>query len=212
MRHWQFWVLPFGYFALQAAFPLQQPNYALWLKAEKKYTVSQINVYPTGQNAIGVVVQIVLGMLSDSPLGKGRVWQALMFMQMVTFSGVVILAIWNVPERLHMAAYYLSYFSAGAPGIWFAWYPELIPDDHEMRGFVVAVSNICSFVNGIWYSDAVWRTANAPRFHSGFVAAAVFGLTIMGLISVVRRLEVRDKRKRAGRVGEMTTVTELGGS
>jgi hypothetical protein len=68
---WQFWVLSFGYFFVQSSHPSQQPFYSLWLKAEH-HTVYQINVWPTGQSAVGAVTQIIAGMLSDSPLLSGK--------------------------------------------------------------------------------------------------------------------------------------------
>ncbi|KAF2622129.1 hypothetical protein BU25DRAFT_415478 [Macroventuria anomochaeta] len=39
-------------------------------------TVYQRNVWPTGQVAIGVVVQLAAGMISDPPLLKGRRWRS----------------------------------------------------------------------------------------------------------------------------------------
>lgn len=74
MKRWQFWVLPFGYFLVQSSYPNAQPAFALYLKDTNR-TVYEINVWPTGQSAIGVVVQIAAGMLTDSPLLKGRRWQ-----------------------------------------------------------------------------------------------------------------------------------------
>jgi hypothetical protein len=105
--------LPIGYFFVQASFPAQQPAFALWLKSEG-FSVTQINVLPTGQSGIGVFVQIAAGMLSDSPLLRGKRWQAIV-MQAGTFFGAVVLAIWNVPRKLKYAAFYLSYMSAGVP-------------------------------------------------------------------------------------------------
>jgi len=195
MAQWQFWILPLGYFFVQSSYPTQQPAFALWLKSEG-FSIYDINVLPTGQNAIGVFVQVVAGMLSDSPLLRGKRWQAIIVMQAGTFVSAIILTVWNVPVKLKYAAFYLSYCSAGVPGIWYSWYPELISHDHEMRGFVIASSNMFSYVNQIWWSDAVWRTAEAPRFRPGFIGAAVAGVAIAGTCLVVRGLEVRDGRKR----------------
>jgi ACS family pantothenate transporter-like MFS transporter len=135
MRQWQFWVLPVGYFFVQSSLPSQQPVFALWLKATK-HTIYEINVWPTGQAAIGVVVQVAAGMLSDSPLLGGRRWQAITFMQGGTIFACLVLAVWSVPNGLKYVAFYMSYMAAGVPGIYYAWFPDLMPDDHEMRGFM----------------------------------------------------------------------------
>jgi hypothetical protein len=154
-------------------------------------------VWPTGQVAIGVVVQVTAGMISDSPLLKGRRWPAIIVMQAGTFIGITILAAGNVSDRVKYFGYYISYFSAGVPGPYFAWYSDLIPHDHEMRGFVIAASNMFSYIMSIWYTIAVWRTVDAPRFRAGFTAASVLGALMIVLTLVLRLLQKKDERKRA---------------
>ncbi|KAJ5526648.1 hypothetical protein N7513_010807 [Penicillium frequentans] len=193
-RHWQTWVLPIGYFLVQAACPNQQPAFALWLKAEG-YSVSQVNVLPTGQSAVAVIAQIAAGMLSDSPLFRGRRWQMITVMQAGTFIGIVILLVWNVPLGARYFGYYILWFAYGVPGVYFSWFPDLMKGDHEMRGFVIAVSNMFCYIMMIWYDDAVWRTAESPRFRPGFTSAlicsAVLVLWVVGIHLLQRREEAR---------------------
>lgn len=169
---------------------------ALWLKSEG-HTVYERNVWPTGQVAVGVVVQLMAGALSDSPLLKGRRWPAIVIMQAGTLFGVIILAIWDVPSKLKYVAYYFAYCSAGVPGPYFAWYADLIPHDHEMRGFVIAASNMFSYIMSIWFTNAVWRTVDGPRFHPAFIACSTLGVTMIVLTQILRLLQRRDDRKRA---------------
>ena len=135
-------------------------------------------------------------MLSDSPLLKGHRWQAIAVMQGGTVFACIVLAIWTVPNGLKYTAFYLSYTSAGVPGIYFSWFPDLMPHDHEMRGFMTAFANIFSYVNQIWFSLTFWRTAAAPQFHIGFIAAAVFGVVLILTSLGMRFLEGRDTSKR----------------
>jgi ACS family pantothenate transporter-like MFS transporter len=195
-KQWQFWVLPLGYFFIQGSFANDQPVFALWLKSNG-HSVYERNVWPTGQVAVGVVVQLLAGMLCDSPLLKGRRWPAIVVMQGVSLFGLIVLAIWDVPDNLKYVAYFVTYFSAGVPGPWYAWYSDLIPHDHEMRGFVIAASNMFSYIMSIWYSLAVWRTIEAPRFHAGFIAASVLGVAIITLSLIIRLLQGKDDRRRA---------------
>lgn len=196
LKQWQFWVLPLGYWFVQGSFPSYQPIMALWLKGEG-HTVYQRNVWPTGQVAVGVVVQLLAGALSDSPLLKGRRWPAIVVMQAGSLFGMVILAVWSVSDNLKYVAYYFAYFCSGVPGPYFAWYADLIPHDHEMRGFLIAASNMFSFIMSIWYTSAVWRTADAPRFQAGFTAASVLGVAMIVLTQVLRLLQKKDEKKRA---------------
>jgi MFS family permease len=196
MAQWQFWILPVGYFLVQASYPVYQPVFALWLK-DTHHSIYQINVWPTGQYAVGVVVQILAGIISDSPLLRGKRWQTLIAMQVPTIFGCIVLAIWDVPEGLKYVAYYLTYTCAGVPGIYYAWYSELIPHDHEMRGFVIAWSNMFSYIQSIWWTLTVWRTVLAPRFHAAFIAAACLGVALCCLSVLLTFLGERDRKKRA---------------
>lgn len=192
---WQFYVLPIGYFFIQASLPSQQPTFQLYLKSAG-YSVKNVNVLPTAQYAIGGVTQIVAGMLSDSPLLKGRRWQAMTVMQAVTIFCTIVQAIWDVPHGLKMTAYFLSYSAAGVPGIYFSWFPELMPHDHEMRGFMTAWTNTFSFINGVWYSIAVWRTVEGPNFRAGFIAASCFGVGVILISLLLNYLEIHHVRKQ----------------
>lgn len=49
----------------------------------------------------------------------------------------------------------------------------------------------------IWYTTAVWRTIDAPRFKPGFIAASVLGVAMVALSLVLRLLQKKDERKRA---------------
>lgn len=138
---WQFWVLGLSYFFVQSGCPTQQPFFSLYLKATD-HTVYERNVWPTGQYAVGVVTQVVAGMLSDSPLLQGRRWQVITVMEGGTVFATIVLAIWRVPLGLKYFAYFVSYMAAGVPGLYYSWFPDLMPDDHEMRGFMTAFSNM----------------------------------------------------------------------
>ncbi len=185
-----------GYFLVQSSFPIHQPAFALWLK-DNGHTVYQRNAWPTGQVAIGVVVQIAAGMISDSPLLKGRRWPVIIVMQAGSLIGTSILAAWNVSDRVKYFAFYISYFSAGVPGPYFAWFSDLVPHDHEMRGFLIAAANMFSYINSIWYTVAFWRTAEGPRFKAGFTAASAFGAAMIVLTVILQFLQKRDDRRRA---------------
>ncbi|KAK4934643.1 hypothetical protein LTR10_024146 [Elasticomyces elasticus] len=196
MAQWQFWVLPVGYFLVQSSYPIYQPAYALWLKSTG-HTIYEINVWPTGQYAVGVVVQILAGMISDSPLLRGKRWQTIIAMQVPTIMGCIVLAVWDVPIGLKYTACYLTYTCAGVPGIYYAYYSDLMAHDHEMRGFLIAASNMFSYIQSIWWTLTVWRTTLGPRFHAAFIGASCTGVGLCILAVVLRFLEVHDQRTRA---------------
>jgi hypothetical protein len=80
-------------------------------------------------------------MISDLPMLKGRRRPLIIVMQVGTLVGVSIVAAWYVSDEVKHFAYYISYMSAGVPWPYYAWF-NLIPHDHEIRGLVIAASNI----------------------------------------------------------------------
>jgi hypothetical protein len=124
-------------------------------------------------------------------------------MQSFTIFSSVVLAVWDVPSGLKYTAYYVLWSCAGVPGIYYAWYSDLIKHDHEMRGFVIAASNMFSYIQSIWFTIAVWKTVEAPRFHKGFVAASVLGCALVVFTVGVRFLEVRTDRRTQQRLGDI---------
>jgi MFS transporter, ACS family, pantothenate transporter len=75
-----------------------------------------------------------------------------------------------------------------------------------MRGFLTAFSNIFSYVNQIWVSDAVWITAEALRSRPGFIWASVFSVVLISLSIILHSLEVRDGKKREAEEGDTRQV------
>uniref|UniRef100_A0A093V939 Pantothenate transporter liz1 n=1 Tax=Talaromyces marneffei PM1 TaxID=1077442 RepID=A0A093V939_TALMA len=142
------------------------------------HSVYQINVWPTGHHA-----------------SSHNIW-------------FIVLAVWDVPVGLKYAAYYLTFTAAGVPGIYYAWFSDLIPHDHEMRGFVIAASNMFSYIQSIWWTLTVWRTVLSPRFHAAFIGAASLGVGLCILTVVLQFLEKHDTKKRA-LVDEGTSDEEI---
>lgn len=55
-----------------------------------------------------------------------------------------------------------------------------------------------SYVNQIWYTDAVWRTSEAPEFKPGWIACTTFGGILILTTLVMRYLELKDKKRTPG--------------
>ncbi|KAK7947024.1 uncharacterized protein PG986_011345 [Apiospora aurea] len=179
--------------------PNGQPFMALWLTSEGE-SIERVNVLPRGQSAIGFVTQVAAGMLSDSPLLQGRRLEALIALQAGSVLACTILAVWDFPsEGLKYFAMYVAHMSSGVSGIYYSWLPDLMPDDHEMRGFRTAFSNVFSYANNIWWTNQLWKTAYAPRFHAAFVATAVMGVVLVLTAFLMHFLQGRDML-RFGRI------------
>ncbi|KAL3463245.1 major facilitator superfamily domain-containing protein [Aspergillus heterothallicus] len=105
LSKWHFWVYTAYY-----TFFICSENIGgymnLWLKSLNRYSVSQINTYPTVTNAITIVTSLAYGWTSD--LLQIR-YPIVFFSLTVCFFAAMNLAIWDgVPFGLKWASYYLT--------------------------------------------------------------------------------------------------------
>lgn len=78
----------------------------LWLKSLNRYSVPQINTYPTVINAITIITSLIYGWTSD---GFQVRYPIVFFSLTVCFFAAMNLAIWDgVPFGLKWASYYLT--------------------------------------------------------------------------------------------------------
>lgn len=188
LGRWQTWTLPAGYFMIWASSITYQPVFALWLKSEG-HSVVDINVWPTAQIALGLVVLLVATLYLDSQYGQRHLWLVAIVMQTGTLCSAAVLLVWNVSTTCKYGAYLFSYMGSGVPALYLAWFPDLIPDDHETRGFVVALSNTFSCIMSIWFVDVCWRTSESPRYTRGFAAICGSSVGVMALVWILHYLQ-----------------------
>lgn len=85
----------------------------LYLKA-KGYSVVQTNVLPTAGSAISVVAAFLAGGIVDAT--GARLTMSIIIQAGVMVSNI-LLAVWYIPDRARLFAYFLSYTGAAAQPI-----------------------------------------------------------------------------------------------
>lgn len=95
-----------------------QPVFQQFLKSSKKpkYSVAQVNVYPTITNAVQVVSTLAYAWASDGIL-KGARWPPIVFGGVMNIVCYVSLAVWDVGTRWKWACYALSGLGGGLSGL-----------------------------------------------------------------------------------------------
>lgn len=111
LKKWHFWIYTTYY-----TFFICSENIGtymnLWLKSLDRYSVPEINVYPTVIYAITIVTTLCYGWVSD---GLGLRAPIVYFSLTVCFFAAVNLAVWDgVPFELKWASYYLTGFAQGS--------------------------------------------------------------------------------------------------
>lgn len=120
-KSWHIYALVLLYVFFNNGGPGGQPVFQQFLKASKnpKYTVTQINTYPTTTQAVQVVTTLLYAWTSDSVL-KGARWPPIVFGGCMNIICSTSLAIWDIPIKWKWACYILSGFGGGLSGICFA--------------------------------------------------------------------------------------------
>jgi sugar phosphate permease len=175
-----------------------QPIFAQFLKASKhpKYTVAQINSYPTTTYAVQVVTTLIYAWMSDEVL-NGERWPPIIFggvMNIVTASS---LAVWDIPNGWRWACYILAGCGGGLSGLCMAWAHEICSSDNEERALVIAMMNEIAYVFQAWLPLVIWQQVEAPRYHKGFTGVSVISAVLIITALVIKFLHRREKLRAA---------------
>ncbi|KAF1953933.1 pantothenate transporter [Byssothecium circinans] len=165
------------------------PVFQQFLKASKnpKYTVSEINVYPTITNAVQVVSTLMYAWTSDSIL-KGARWPPIVFGGAVNIMCYVSLAIWDIPLKWKWACYALSGMGGGLSGLCMAWAHEICTHNNEERAIVIASMNEFAYVLQAWLPLIVWQQVEAPEYRKGFITVSFLSAALIVTAFAIRIL------------------------
>lgn len=167
---------------------------ALWLKS-LKYSVSDVNVYPTGMYAITIVTTLIYAWSSDGFL-KGRRWPPIIFAGIMNIIACSMLLGWdNIPFSAHFAAYYLGGFIGGISGLIMSWGNEIYGYDNGSRAIVLALMNDIAYVFQAWLPLVIFPQLEAPRFKKGFIGTIIINLLMFIALAAVYWLHRRTKRQ-----------------
>ncbi|KAL6252846.1 hypothetical protein RBB50_000565 [Rhinocladiella similis] len=168
---------------------VSQPTFAQYLKDSKspKYTISQINVYPTTTYAVQIVSTLVYAWTSDT-IFRGARWPPILFGAAVNIVCYASLAVWDIPTGWHWACYILAGCGGGLSGLCMAWAHEICSEDNEERAIVTGSMNEIAYVFQAWLPLVVWQQIDAPRYHRGFVTSACLSAGLIVVAVAIRWL------------------------
>lgn len=138
---------------------------ALYMKAntEVKYSVYQLNNYPTGVPAVGIVSTLFWATLTDYLGGKRYLvgyW--------IAITGIVTSAIILAPSSgvsHHFGAYYWAGSVYACQATFFAWANDALRyEEDSLRAIVIASMNLGSNAVNAWWSILFYSADMAPKF------------------------------------------------
>ncbi|KAL2836852.1 major facilitator superfamily domain-containing protein [Aspergillus pseudodeflectus] len=191
---WHFWVYTAYYTSMFFICSENIGGYMnLWLKSLGRYSVTQINTYPTVTNAVTILTSLVYGWTSDAIQLRSPI---VFFSLTVCFFAAMNLAIWDgVPFGLKWASYYLTGFAQGSGPVFLTMVNEVCAGDSLERKIILGSTNSISYAFNAWIPLISYNTNYAPRFLVG--NSVTVGLIVCAASTLAGAvwLERRDKRE-----------------
>ncbi|KAE9571363.1 hypothetical protein CGMCC3_g12602 [Colletotrichum fructicola] len=196
-RVWQIftnWPLYVFSFTLICHCVVTQPlNYfSVWLKSLDRFTVYQINLFPTAAQAVGLVTTLLYAWLSD---GLEKRWQVLLIPAIINLIGMIMVAIGS-SYALTFAGYLINAASWGFWPVLYAWAIEIMHKNMEERAVVIGIAQTLGQAFIAWVPVVILDFGKyAPSFHMGF--SIMCGVSVLELSSIflINYFEQREKAK-----------------
>ncbi|ETI29232.1 hypothetical protein G647_01685 [Cladophialophora carrionii CBS 160.54] len=177
---WHWWVLVPMYTFWNNGGSSAQPVFAQYLKNfdPPKYSVAQINTYPTITGGVQVFTTLFFAWTSDGFL-KGRRWPAVIVGGCFNIMCYSSLWHWNIPEGWRWACYALSGVGSSVAGLIMSWAHEICSSDNEERAIVTGSMNQMAYVFQMWLPLVAWKQTTAPQYTSGFATITFFNVCMI---------------------------------
>ncbi|KAJ5584835.1 uncharacterized protein N7459_004635 [Penicillium hispanicum] len=175
-----------------------QPVFQQFLKESKspKYSLDQINAYPTTTYAVQVVTTLSYAWSSDTFL-KGKRWPPIIFGACVNIISYASLAVWDIPMGWKWTCYIICGAGFGLSGLCMAWAHEICTEDNEERSLVIGSMNELAYVFQAWLPLLVWQQVDAPQYQKGFITVTCLSVVLIIVTFVIRDLDHRERRGKA---------------
>ncbi|KUL86966.1 hypothetical protein ZTR_05768 [Talaromyces verruculosus] len=190
---WHFWVYT-AYYTFFICSENIGSYMNLWLKSLHRYSVSNINTYPTVTNAITIVTSLAYGWTSDYIKLRSPI---VFFSLTVCFFAAVNLAVWDgVPFGLKWASYYLTGFAQGSGPVFLTMVNEVCAGDSLERIIILGSTNSIAYAFNAWIPLLSYNTTYAPRFLVGNSITVALIVCAATTLALAIYLERKDKARK----------------
>ncbi|CAK7272458.1 hypothetical protein SEPCBS119000_005134 [Sporothrix epigloea] len=175
---------------------------SLYMKSHPyvKYTVSQLNNYPSGVPAVGIASTLFWATLTDILGGKRQLVGYWIGITGIATSIMILVAaktpLSPASSRITFVAYYWAGSVYACQATFFAWCNDAMRyEDPLIRGIVLAGMNLGNNAVNAWWSIIFYGAKYAPWFNRGMWAMIAVSIALMvwvsGLVVVSQRAEKR---------------------
>lgn len=169
-----------------------QNLFLLWLKSESKYfTQTQINTYPLGIQAVGIVSNMMAAVFIDAT-GK-RVPMGILACGLQLISAVILI-IPNVSFAATMFAFYTAGTSYIVNPLLFGWANVICQrgGDDALRSVILASMNAASQILYVWWGIVLYPASDAPYWQKGCIGMMVIIFLLLSSLGLVSWVSLHD--------------------
>ncbi|KAI0887149.1 MFS general substrate transporter [Annulohypoxylon maeteangense] len=159
---------------------------ALYMKSHPtiKYSVSQLNNYPTGIPAVGIISTLFWATLTDFLNGKRYLVGYFIAVTGIATSAMILAASKDPTNSMSTSVVFAAYYWAGAvyacQATFFAWANDTLRyEEHMFRAVVLAGMNLGSNAVNAWWSIIFYGASMAPWFNKGMWAMIAVSILLM---------------------------------
>ncbi|KAH3678532.1 hypothetical protein WICMUC_001549 [Wickerhamomyces mucosus] len=205
LKDWETYFFPLLFICYNNS-GLNQIVMTTYLRDDLGMPAEKFNLFPSFIAALGIVVAISVGYISDFFKGtKNYLFVSINFI-CVAIGSYFLAFHW---DSLSVPFHIFLYFIISVPGSFgqpqiFSWINRTLVDDDLKRHFIVVITNTIPYLTSAVHI-VVWDTRNQPRFKAGFtynVFLGIFGLVITYII--YRYTTSKYKRGRETRYSAIT--------
>ncbi|KAI1739785.1 major facilitator superfamily domain-containing protein [Xylaria scruposa] len=176
---------------------------ALYMKSHPvhKYTVPQLNNYPTGVPAAGIVSTLFWATLTDFLNGKRYLVGYFIGVTGVVTSALILAASHDSDPVASTPMVFGAYYWAGAvyacQATFFAWANDTLRyEEHMFRAIVLAGMNLGSNVINAWWTIVFYGASMAPWFTRGMWAMIAVSIALVIWTAGLSYFTARHERMR----------------
>lgn len=158
-------------------------SFLLWLQSLGRYSAARENQLNSISPALGIFFILFINFSTD--LFLERAW-AIALASAFNFTGLVILAIWNVPESAKWFAFSVQYSSVAVSSVLYGWVNVIFRDNIEERAVVLVLITAISTMWTCWIPLFTYPTVEGPRFIHGYIYSAVMTALLVIMTFFIR--------------------------
>lgn len=191
LMNWHWYVFVFAWCLYDQNQYFSGTPFNLYLKASGKYSVANINSYPTVVKAVSIFSTLVGGYYSDKTLDR---FTPCLITTLLTLLGAIILRVYDVAEGARIFAFFVAGVANSMNNFQMTWASDITKDDPEVRSLVTASMNCIGQVFLAWVPILTFPNYKAPRFEKGFTFSVITAALHVVTVTVIFLLDRRDIR------------------